>query len=562
MSEGKPVKVLHVVGVMNRAGTETMLMNIYRQIDKEKVQFDFVSYSNKEGHYDEEIRNLGGRVITLSNTQSVKDLYHVIKQNGPYQALHAHTLFHCGVANIAAILTGIPIRISHAHTTLDKNDSISRKIYIKLMRMVINMASTKRLACSKGAGKYLFGEKYLRKSSYSYFPNVINYGELLNEREEEVSNFKREVGLEDKLVFGHIGRFIDAKNHLYIIEIFKCLLKKEPNARLLLVGEGDLKQDIENRAKDEGISESIRFVGVRQDIATMLQSMDVFLFPSIYEGLGLVLLEAQAAGVPCIVSESIQPEADVGLDLFSKLNLREGAEVWAEAALSNVGKKEHNRNFIESSFNTNHYSLNQGISKLLKIYKIPGGGFMKHVLIATFDMEVGGVERSLIGMLNHFDYENYHIDLMLYSHTGDFMKLLPSKPNLLEEMTVYKTFRMSISETIKNGQIHLGFIRLIAKMQAELSFTQEKGYRQMQYMWKYSLPFLPKLSRRYDVAISYLWPHYFVAEKVEANTKIAWIHTDYSMVNTNVKLDLDLWNKFNYIIAVYLSCLNYLEGMT
>ncbi|MCA1010087.1 glycosyltransferase [Halobacillus halophilus] len=181
---------------------------------------------------------------------------------------------------------------------------------------------------------------------------------------------------------------------------------------------------------------------------------------------------------------------------------------------------------------------------------------MKHVLIASFDMEVGGVERSLIGMLNHFDYENYHIDLMLYSHTGDFMKLLPSTPNLLEEMTVYKTFRMSISETIKNGKIHLGFIRLIAKMKAELSFTQEKGYRQMQYMWKYSLPFLPKLSKRYDVAISYLWPHYFVAEKVEANTKIAWIHTDYSMVNTDVKLDLDLWNKFNYIIAVSEDCRN------
>ena len=378
MSEDKPVRVLHVVGIMNRAGTETMLMNIYRQIDKEKVQFDFVSYSNEEGHYDEEIKSLGGRVVKLSNTQSVKDLYHVIKKHGPYQALHAHTLFHCGVANIAAILTGIPIRISHAHTTLDKNDKISRKIYVKLMRLVINMASTQKLACSKEAGKYLFGQRSLQEPSYNYFPNVINYFDLLNKSEEDVDQFKSVQGLENKVVIGHIGRFIDAKNHSFLLEIFKTVLKKEPKARLLLVGDGDLREQVEGKAKREGIYKMIRFVGIRDDIATMLQSMDVFVFPSIYEGLGLVLLEAQASGVPCIVSESVQPEADLNLGLFTKRSLEESSETWAQTILENVGKKEQSKEQIISSFEKNQYSLDQGISKLLNIYKISNGGFYEN----------------------------------------------------------------------------------------------------------------------------------------------------------------------------------------
>ena len=179
---------------------------------------------------------------------------------------------------------------------------------------------------------------------------------------------------------------------------------------------------------------------------------------------------------------------------------------------------------------------------------------MKKVLIASFDMEVGGVERSLIGMLNHFDYDRYKVDLMLYSHTGDFMNLIPEGPNLLKEKKAYKTFRMSIGETIKSGNLPVGMTRLYSKYKANKNHSPENGYKQMQYMWKYSLPLLPRLNREYDVAISYLWPHYFVAEKVKARTKIAWIHTDYSTVDTDVKLDLDNWKKYDHIVAVSEQC--------
>lgn len=174
---------------------------------------------------------------------------------------------------------------------------------------------------------------------------------------------------------------------------------------------------------------------------------------------------------------------------------------------------------------------------------------MKKVLISSFDLEVGGVERSLISMLNNFDYDNYNVDLMLYSHTGDFMNLLPNQPNLLKENKYYKTFRMSIGKIIKNGKLKIVVGRIVAKIKA-----RGYGYKQMQYMWKYTLRYLPKTNKKYDVAISFLWPHYYVAEKVNANLKIAWIHTDYSTIDTDVELDFKMWNKFDFIVAVSEDC--------
>lgn len=184
---------------------------------------------------------------------------------------------------------------------------------------------------------------------------------------------------------------------------------------------------------------------------------------------------------------------------------------------------------------------------------------MKKVLIASFDMEVGGVERSLISMLHNFDYK-YDVDLMLYSHTGDFMDLLPKSPNLLPEDKIYKTFRMPIAQIAKQGNIPMAISRvysiLESKLISKIKGLDESVYAQMQYMWKNSLCFLPKYKKKYDVAISYLWPHYFVAQKVDAKVKIAWIHTDYSKLETDIEVDLKMWDKFDHIVAVSEECKN------
>lgn len=183
---------------------------------------------------------------------------------------------------------------------------------------------------------------------------------------------------------------------------------------------------------------------------------------------------------------------------------------------------------------------------------------MKKILIASFDMEVGGVERSLISMLDNFDYDNYSVDLMLYRHQGDFLNLISNKVKLLDEVPQYTTFRKSIRETLNDKQYGIGISRILSKINAELKGKikrmNEHGYYQMQLMWKFALPFLPKVEKEYDVAISYLWPHDFVAEKVNARKKVAWIHTDYSAVETDINLDLKTWNKFDHIVAVSEAC--------
>ncbi|WP_209122908.1 glycosyltransferase [Alkalihalobacillus sp. BA299] len=183
---------------------------------------------------------------------------------------------------------------------------------------------------------------------------------------------------------------------------------------------------------------------------------------------------------------------------------------------------------------------------------------MKKILIASFDMEVGGVERSLISMLENFDYDNYQVDLMLYRHQGDFLNLIPDQVNLLPEIPQYATFRKSISEIMKEKQFTIGTARLLSKINTEIlrrvKNIAEPGYYQMQLMWKYALPFLPQLEKEYDVAISYLWPHDFVGEKVRAKKKFAWIHTDYSTVDTDPKVDRHIWGKFDHIVSISEDC--------
>lgn len=151
---------------------------------------------------------------------------------------------------------------------------------------------------------------------------------------------------------------------------------------------------------------------------------------------------------------------------------------------------------------------------------------MKNILISSFDLEVGGVERSLISMINKFDYDRYNVDLMLYSHTGDFMKLLSGRHNLLPESHHYKTYRMSIASILRNKQLKVGIARLKSRIK-----SKGNGTLQMQYIWKDTLQYMPRIEKKYDVAISYLWPHYFVGENVDADMKIAWIHTDLSLIH-------------------------------
>lgn len=368
----KLAKILHIVGGMNIGGTETMLMNLYRKVHKD-IQFDFISYYEKDGYYDDEIRILGGNVIKLEPPnkvgifKSIKDLKTVIKSNGKYDAVHTHTLFNCGIGVFAAYLSGANIRISHAHTTADANEGLIKKIYISLMRSIIKIFSTNYLACSDSAGKYLFGNNILENKKYKKLPNYIDYEKFINLSNKE--SIRDELGIDNNdIVIGHVGRFIPAKNHEFIVEVIKNLSIKNSNVKCIFVGNGDLENDMKAKVKKLELEEKIYFLGIRSDIEMIVSEMDLFILPSIYEGLGLVLLEAQAAGVPCLVSEAIQPEADLQVELVKKMNLSDDLELWSKTALEMISKPKVDKKDILNSFEKQGYKIENIVNELTNIY--------------------------------------------------------------------------------------------------------------------------------------------------------------------------------------------------
>lgn len=370
-------RILHMVGGMDKGGTETMLMNIYRKLDRTKVQFDFLYTTNKKTYYDNEILNLGGKIIRINNASKFRinkfigDISNCIEKNGPYKAIHAHTLFNSGIVMLAGKKNNIDIRISHAHTTADNEEGIIRKIYINLMRKLILNNSTNLLACSDLAGEYLFGVKHINSDKYTILPNLVAYEDILNIDIDKVKKFKQENNIDgNDIVLGHIGTFKESKNQKYLLQIAKYLKDNGENIKLLLIGDGYMRSELEFMCSKLDITENVIFTGVRDDIDVILHSMDVFVFPSTFEGLGLVLLEAQAAGLPCVVSEAIQPEADLGLGLFNKLKLDSGIATWGDRIVEVSSKKEIDVKKIEEAFDKKGYSTEKCISKLLSIYKI------------------------------------------------------------------------------------------------------------------------------------------------------------------------------------------------
>lgn len=366
-------RILHVTGAMNVGGTETMLVNLYRKINND-IKFDFISYSDKEAYYDKEIESLGGRVIRLSPPnergffKAIKDIREVIKEDGPYDAVHTHMLFNCGIAMIAAYLSGVKVRVSHAHTTSDDSTSIIRKIYIVFMRSIIKLFSTDFCACSNAAGKYLFGSSISSNKRYKIIPNYIDYEKFINCT--DINSVRKEFGIrEDEFVVCNIGRFITAKNHEFLIDVANEMIKKNNKVKFILVGVGDLKKDIQNKVKSLELEDNIFFTGIRKDIPAILNNSDLFILPSIYEGLGLVLLEAQASNIPCLVSEAIQPEVNLGVDLVKKLNLSDGPKVWADEAIELMNKKKEENINIINAVKSKKYDLNSILESLLSIYR-------------------------------------------------------------------------------------------------------------------------------------------------------------------------------------------------
>lgn len=324
-----PIRVLQVVTHMERGGLESMLMNYYRHIDRERVQFDFLVHRQERAAFDDEIESLGGKLYRLPRLVPWSEGYlaalnHFFDEHPEYKIVHVHQDCLSSVILRAAAQHNIPVRIAHSHNAnQDKNLKYPIKLWYKRS---IPKYTTNLFACGKDAGDWMFGG-----APYQIINNAIDATAYSFNPKKRIE-MRHQLGLADKLIIGHVGRFNPQKNHLFLLDIFAALLKKEPNAVLLLVGGGEDMLKIQAKAHALGIAEHVRFLGVRSDVADLMQAMDVFVFPSLYEGLGIVLIEAQAAGLPCVVSDTIPREAYL-TDLVTAERLSSSTETWADNIL-------------------------------------------------------------------------------------------------------------------------------------------------------------------------------------------------------------------------------------
>lgn len=335
------IRVLHVVTYMGRGGLETMLMNYYRHIDRSKVQFDFLVHREFEADYDEEIKSLGGRIYHVSrlvpwSRRYKAELRRFFRTHPEYKIVHVHQDCLSSVALQCAKECGIPVRIAHSHNSnQDKNIKYLFKRYY--MRKIPETA-TELFACGKAAGDWMFGGK-----AYQLLPNAIAAEKYIYE-EEKAKKIKKELDLEKNIVIGHIGRFNPQKNHKFLIDIFEKCFEKNQKVRLMLIGDGEGRKEIENKVKERGLQDNVIFMGVRKDVPELLQAMDVFVFPSLYEGLPVTMIEEQAAGVPAVISNRVSEECIITKDLVKVEGLEETPEQWADKILKQAKINKSDRN--------------------------------------------------------------------------------------------------------------------------------------------------------------------------------------------------------------------------
>lgn len=371
----KPIRILHVFRAMNRGGAETLVMNIYRHLDRSKIQFDFAVETDEECHYNEEIRSLGGRIIPHPSPSKCgilsygKALVKTLNQYGPYVGVHSHVHYFSGYVLRISRKAGVPIRIAHSHTTHDgRVDSLNREIYRWIMQKLIYRNATHMLGCSQDACKSLFGLNCFNDSRVEVLPNAIDltpYAMLPTNR--RILREKLDLPIDVPLI-GHVGRFNEVKNHRFLIEVFSELHQELPNTHLVLVGDGFLRKEMEMIVERKGLKEFVHFLGIREDIPEIMGALDIFLFTSLYEGLGIVLIEAQAAGIPCISADTVPIEADIGAGLVEFLSLNEPIKKWVNIIINKFEAVSLNWDVRKNYLRKAGYDIKDTTMRLEKLY--------------------------------------------------------------------------------------------------------------------------------------------------------------------------------------------------
>lgn len=342
----EPIRILHIVGAMNRGGAETLLVELYRHIDRTKVQFDFLiyNYSGKPGAFDDEIIALGGKIFEAKRrfykgpVSYCKELKDFFKEHPEYKIIHAHQYATSGYMLWSAKKTTKPVTIAHSHIAFPVTDFL-RRCADSVGKKLLHKYADFYFGCSEDAIVELSGKPTDNKTRF-VMSNAIDVEKFAFSADLRTS-WRKSLGAdENTLVLGNVARFTYQKNHEHLIRLFAEVVKKNDNSILVLAGDGSLRTQTEELAKELCVYEKIKFLGIRPDVQDIVNAFDVFVMPSRYEGLGIVLIEAQANGLPCVMSADVIPEeADTGAGLVTRVSLDKTPEKWADACL-NAGNRK------------------------------------------------------------------------------------------------------------------------------------------------------------------------------------------------------------------------------
>lgn len=363
------IRVAHIIGKWVGGGVEAVVMNYYRHIDKENIQFDFICDEDSTNIPYEEIESLGGKIILIPPYQKVfkyqKELEKVLK-SGEYKIVHSHintlSVFPLRVAK----KVGIPIRIAHSHSTTSKSEW-KKDLLKQVLRPFSKIYATDYYCCSEFAGRWLFGDRLYDEGKVVLINNAIDLPKFIYNESMRIYKRKELNIKSDTLVIGHIGRFVKQKNHDYLIDVFNEIHKKNNNSVLLLAGQGPLKEEIELKVKSLNLTKSVIFLGQIDNANELYYAFDVFVLPSLYEGLPVVGVEAQASGLLCILSTHMTAETKI-IESTEFLSLTLGDKIWAESILNAYEK--YKRRDTTKEITNNGFNIIEEAIKLEQKYNI------------------------------------------------------------------------------------------------------------------------------------------------------------------------------------------------
>ena len=369
----EPTRILHITEMLSAAGIESFIMNMYRHIDRSKVQFDFLVLRNQKEFYDDEIKKLGGKKYFVESTKKntwarildeSKQIENFLKKNS-YQIVHIHYTTPLRAPYLlAAKRAGVKTRIYHAHSAAVSGKSNLKLLVYSYYRKKITKWATDYFACSKAAAEWIFEENLVKNGIVKVIYNGIDIDRFAFNEKTRIST-RKQLGLKNEYVIIHTGRFLEQKNHKFIIKVFDELKKKYNNVRLLLLGTGELVEEIKSMVLELGLQQDVIFLGVKADVENYLCAADCYLMPSLYEGLPVAAVEAECSGLPCVFSENITREIELQENV-KFLSLNDSEEEWCKQILK---FKDLPRTDGKKAIKKNGYSIEAGAKNLQKFYE-------------------------------------------------------------------------------------------------------------------------------------------------------------------------------------------------